>query len=680
MTTNTYERSRTWLARAIITLVFSALAILVTSGGALAGMPTGAQANLLSQQSAAHPLQNNPQESTGLRSGITGDTQRFLASNLASGGTVTATSTITRTSTPTVMRTSTPTITPSATMTATSGGAISGNVYISPTIPLSGALVYACWPDSTHCSDLVTTDGIGHYTLNHLVAGQYTVTVFPPASHTLAPAHIGPLTVPDNGVVLAPNLVFDTLDGAPPGTYFLPDAGTYGNEDVQKLHNDVELTLYTTGCPNAEMALFYIYRLDPPHSLSGSLTEIPTGSGNYQSDLLPPFCCNNPNWGGGWFGNEMLYVQIWLICPDGDVEFIDFYIYIDPSGHVRTVGGDPLPDSTVTLYRSDSAGGPFVPVPNGSAIMSPANRTNPDTTGATGHFGWDVVMGYYKVRAEHVGCTAPNDPNQPYVESAVLPIPPPVTDLDLRLLCPSIPTSTATATPTATSSPTPVVTPTVCPLQFQDLPPGSTFYSFVRCMACSGIINGYTCGGAGEPCVPPNNYPYYRPNNNVTRGQIAKIVSNAAGLQGPVSTQTFEDVPSGSTFHLFVERLASLEVIGGYACGGAGEPCVPPDNKPYFRPNGTATRGQLSKIVCRAYGCAGAPSGQTFEDVPPSHTFYEDIEHLYALGAISGYGCGGASEPCLPPDNRPYFRPGANVSRGQTAKIVTSVFFLSCDQ
>jgi hypothetical protein len=217
-----------------------------------------------------------------------------------------------------------------------------------------------------------------------------------------------------------------------------------------------------------------------------------------------------------------------------------------------------------------------------------------------------------------------------------------------------------------TPSPTPGgPTPTACPLQFTDVPEGSTFYDFVRCLACRGIVSGYGDGTFG-------------PGNNVTRGQIAKIVSNAANFTNTPNTTTFADISSSHTFYEFIERLAVRGIIGGYACGGAGEPCVPPANKPYFRASNNASRGQLSKIVCQAFGCEGAPSGQTFEDVPPGSTFYTEIEQLYALGAIGGYACGGLGEPCVPPDNRPYFRPGATVTRGQTAKIVSSVFFPNC--
>ncbi len=47
-------------------------------------------------------------------------------------------------------------------------------------------------------------------------------------------------------------------------------------------------------------------------------------------------------------------------------------------------------------------------------------------------------------------------------------------------------------------------------------------------------------------------------------------------------------------------------------------------------------------------------------------------------GFIGGYPCGGPGEPCVPPLNRPYFRPAGNVTRGQAAKIVANVFYRAC--
>jgi hypothetical protein len=105
---------------------------------------------------------------------------------------------------------------------------------------------------------------------------------------------------------------------------------------------------------------------------------------------------------------------------------------------------------------------------------------------------------------------------------------------------------------------------------------------------------------------------------------------------------------------------------------------VAPFNRPYFRPNNNVTRGQLSKIVSNAAQYTDTPTGQTFEDVPSSNTFYLWITRLSSRGIINGYPCGGANEPCVAPGNRPYFRPNNNVTRGQTAKIVSNTFFPGC--
>jgi hypothetical protein len=229
----------------------------------------------------------------------------------------------------------------------------------------------------------------------------------------------------------------------------------------------------------------------------------------------------------------------------------------------------------------------------------------------------------------------------------------------------SIPTSTATSTPAVTS------TPTACPIEFTDVLPGSTFYDFVRCMACRGIITGYTSGcETGNPC--------FRPGNQVTRGQLSKIAANAAGFNEPVGAQQYEDVAPGSTFYDFIWRLTDRGLVNGYPCGGAGEPCVPPGNLPYFRPNANVTRGQLSKIVANAAGLSQPVGAQQFEDVAPGSTFYDFIWRLTDLGVMGGYDCGGPGEPCVPPGNLPYFRPGANATRGQASKIVSNTFFPGC--
>ncbi|MEO5953822.1 MAG: S-layer homology domain-containing protein, partial [Chloroflexia bacterium] len=227
------------------------------------------------------------------------------------------------------------------------------------------------------------------------------------------------------------------------------------------------------------------------------------------------------------------------------------------------------------------------------------------------------------------------------------------------------PTSTATLIPVVVCVQPPPPTSTPCPITFIDVQQGSTFYDNIRCLACRGVVNGYPVGT-------------FRPQNNVTRGQLSKIVSNSAGFSNPAGTQIFEDILPGSTFYDFVQRLASRGYIGGYPCGGAGEPCVPPTNRPYFRPNNNASRGQISKIVSNAAGFSNPAGTQIFEDVLPGSTFYDFVQRLASRGYIGGYPCGGTGEPCVPPTNRSYFRPNNNATRGQTSKIVANTFFPGC--
>src|SRR5262249_27791411 len=107
---------------------------------------------------------------------------------------------------------------------------------------------------------------------------------------------------------------------------------------------------------------------------------------------------------------------------------------------------------------------------------------------------------------------------------------------------------------------------------FSDVPASHPFYAFIETAAAHNIVSGY---GDGT----------FRPNTNVTRGQLSKIDVVAAGwpLINPASP-TFTDVPRSSAFYPFVETAVCRSVISGYA-----------DHT--FRPGANATRGQISKIV-----------------------------------------------------------------------------------
>lgn len=140
------------------------------------------------------------------------------------------------------------------------------------------------------------------------------------------------------------------------------------------------------------------------------------------------------------------------------------------------------------------------------------------------------------------------------------------------------------------------------PQIFQDVDPYyyyNPFYTWINRLAKRGIMTGYPCGSEGEPCGY-NNLPYFRTYNDTTRGQISKVVSIAAGYSEPHTEQVFTDVPTTHQFYQWIARLYARGQIGGYSCGGEGEPCDS-ENRPYFRPDNNATRGQVTKIVAKGF-------------------------------------------------------------------------------
>jgi len=200
----------------------------------------------------------------------------------------------------------------------------------------------------------------------------------------------------------------------------------------------------------------------------------------------------------------------------------------------------------------------------------------------------------------------------------------------------------------------------MCPQRFSDVHPTDYFYTPVLYLACRGVVSGYSDGT-------------YRPYNTNTRSQMIKIA--VLGFQVPIYTpppgvRTFEDVQPTNNFFAVIESAAHAAIITGYNCGTRPEePCVPPNNRTYFRPYAYVTRGQLSKIiVLSARWQLTRPPSPSFEDVPSSSAFYDYVETAYSHGIISGYDCGGPGEPCGPL-HRPYFRTFNNATRGQIAKL-----------
>ncbi len=123
----------------------------------------------------------------------------------------------------------------------------------------------------------------------------------------------------------------------------------------------------------------------------------------------------------------------------------------------------------------------------------------------------------------------------------------------------------------------------------------------------------------------------------------------------------FEDVSPSDWYYGYVEYLYCHGVISGY---NTVPPCVTP-GRLCFKPENPTTRGQMSKIIVRAFNFTiNTTGGPHFSDVPVGSTFYQYIETAKNLGIITGYADG-------------TFHPNASVTRGQLSKIAVNAAILA---
>jgi hypothetical protein len=200
---------------------------------------------------------------------------------------------------------------------------------------------------------------------------------------------------------------------------------------------------------------------------------------------------------------------------------------------------------------------------------------------------------------------------------------------------PGGPTATRepSSTPQLSSTPQPSATPVNCNVTFSDVPPNYWGHDYIEYVACHNIMTGYSDGT-------------FRPNNNTTRGQSAKVMVLAMQWNIDVTGGPhFSDVLPGTTFYIYVETAYNHGLVQGY-----------PDGK--FHVNNNVTRGQFCKMMVLAEGWQiDTSGGPHFSDTPPNSTFYQYIETAYHHAVIGGYSDG-------------TFRPNNNSTRAQIAKVV----------
>jgi hypothetical protein len=126
--------------------------------------------------------------------------------------------------------------------------------------------------------------------------------------------------------------------------------------------------------------------------------------------------------------------------------------------------------------------------------------------------------------------------------------------------------------------------------------------------------------------------------------------ADAPNATCPPGGQCFADVPSGNPFYEFANRLYIQDIVTGYACGGAGEPCDAA-NRPYYRPGDLVTRQQMSKFVDQArrqpgiYMIAGSDEPLIYAHNPGYNAIRGFSDNNYGLfgGSTNGHGVHGWS-------------------------------------
>jgi hypothetical protein len=310
-------------------------------------------------------------------------------------------------------------------------GVVTGTISGAPAA-IDNASIELCSP-SNQCS-VHNTDASG--TINIVTPpGSYRELVFPGAGADTYPPVERTLSVPNGGSVDG-SMAFTHDIGVPDGTVLT--GAVNGPDNVPVVWTGSTTALQTTACPG------------------GSGSGVVTRNGSTVASFLLTSARS-----GVYVGSlpalavEGAYrVQLMVDCS-GETE-TSFDLYAVVPSVVRDTHGRPIPGASVTLLQSDTAAGPFLPVPDASATLSPATRADPSSTDSAGRFGWDMQAGLYRVAATAAGCTSPADRGVSTVQSASFVIsggPPP--SLALTLNCDRPATHTLTIRPTTTDD-TPV--------------------------------------------------------------------------------------------------------------------------------------------------------------------------------------------------------------------------------
>ncbi|MGA4516289.1 S-layer homology domain-containing protein [Solibacillus silvestris] len=139
-------------------------------------------------------------------------------------------------------------------------------------------------------------------------------------------------------------------------------------------------------------------------------------------------------------------------------------------------------------------------------------------------------------------------------------------------------------------------------ISFKDVKETNTHYENIMNLAERGVIRGYEDGT-------------FRPGNSIKRGNAAHIIAEIIGLDTKnVTNPNFKDISTKNSNYGAIAALANAGIINGFEDGT-------------YRANDMLTRGQMSKIIAKAFKLTATGETVPFTDVERSQ--YK--EHIIAL-------------------------------------------------
>ncbi|MEK5230766.1 N-acetylmuramoyl-L-alanine amidase [Lysinibacillus sp. FSL K6-0232] len=156
-------------------------------------------------------------------------------------------------------------------------------------------------------------------------------------------------------------------------------------------------------------------------------------------------------------------------------------------------------------------------------------------------------------------------------------------------------------------------------IKFEDVSTNHQAYEEINYLVNLGVIQGYFVNGKRV----------FGPNNNVTRGQAAKMVVVASGNKPlVVSKSSFSDVTAGTEMSGYIERAVQLGFFDK-------------NTKGQFLPNKALTRGEMSYVLSKAFNLdtseyEGVDS--PFIDVGITHEYVKYVNTIYYNGITNGTG------------------------------------------